>query len=404
MRIFRNDYDIIQGKESILIAFTLVTFFSFWVICMPDSTLYSGNASSVRKMLTYMILFIFPVVAIRTKGLIEKKHIPICFIPFIYWSITNFHVYQDAYPLNITGVIICSFFLLLNGNYKASLYVLMKRLLLLLSIFGILSYILYLGGMSPIQRVDYYGEKLGGYYYNYLLSVLYVKDGTARLCSLFNEPGYFGTITAILLCVEKIRLRKKENIIFLISGMLTFSLGFYFTLILYYIFENLRSPSKIILFLFLAILYLYVLPSFHTGIDGIDTILERIQISDGKINGDNRSNEYLDYILATTFIGDSYLWGMGRGYCEAMGVLSVSSYKTYLVEYGILGFCLLYIYYIIVACRCAKGNRDALLLVLIFFINIYQRPNVFNMIYYMMLFGGISYLKRQAQIKRKNLM
>lgn len=112
----------------------------------------------------------------------------------------------------------------------------------------------------------------------------------------------------------------------------------------------------------------------------------------------------MDYILATTFIGDSYLWGMGRGYCEAMGVLSVSSYKTYLVEYGILGFCLLYIYYIIVACRCAKGNRDALLLVLIFFINIYQRPNVFNMIYYMMLFGGISYLKRQAQIKCKNLM
>lgn len=401
MKIFQNDRDIVEGKKSILFPFAIVTFFSFWLICMTDSTLYSGNASLARKVLTYLILFLFPLAAIQIKGLIDKKHISICLIPFIYWAVTNFHIYQDVYPLNVTGIFISSFFLFLNSDYQASLYVLIKRLLLFLSICGIVSYGLYLIGIPPIQHVDYYGEKLGGYYYNYLVSVLYVKDGAARLCALFNEPGYFGTIIAILLCIERIQLKKIENIVFVIAGMLTFSLGFYFTIVLYYVFKNLRSPSKIILIITLAIVYLYILPSVHTGIDGVDEILNRIQFSDGKLNGDNRSSEYLDNLLAATFLSNSYWWGMGRGFSEAMGVISVSSYKTYLIEYGVLGFCLLYVYYIIQACRYAKGNHNAILLVIVFFINVYQRPNVFNMIYLVMLFGGISYIKKQTQVIKK---
>lgn len=398
MKILKNDYAFAEGRENILLLFVVLTFFSFWIACMQDSTLYSSKASLIGMVLSYMTLFIFPFVAMR-KSLVEYKHIPICIIPFIYWAFTTFHIYQNSYPLNITTNIICCYFLLLKSKYQASLYAMMKKLLLLLSICGIISYVLYLIGLSPIQKIDYYSKTLGGYYYNYLVSVLYVKEGSARLCSLFNEPGYFGTVIAILLCIEKLQLKEKGNIVFAIAGILTFSLGFYFTIVLYYILKKMHSPSKFFLIILLAIIYLYVLPSVHTGISGIDEILDRVQVSDGKLNGDNRSNEYLDYLLATTFLGDSYLWGMGRGYCETMGIISVSSYKTYLVEYGVLGVGLLYGYYIIKAFGYAKGNRNAILLVLIFFINVYQRPNVFNLLYLELLFGGISYIKMQAQIR-----
>lgn len=208
MNILKLDCNIVKGKKIILLPFGIITFFSFWLICMPDSTLYSGNVALLRTILIYLILFLFPLVVMHTKGVIDKKNIPICFIPFIYWAVTSFHIYQGAYPLNITGVIISSYFLLINSSYHASLYVMIKRFLLLLSICGIASYLLYLIGLPPFKRVEYYGEQLGGHYYSYWVSVLYVKDGTARLCSLFNEPGYFGTIIAILLCIERIQLKK----------------------------------------------------------------------------------------------------------------------------------------------------------------------------------------------------
>ena len=42
---------------------------------------------------------------------------------------------------------------------------------------------------------------------------------------LMNQ-GIFGTIIALILCSDKMNLKKKENIILLVAGIMTFSVAF----------------------------------------------------------------------------------------------------------------------------------------------------------------------------------
>ena len=94
-----------------------------------------------------------------------------------------------------------------------------------MSILGIIasfSFIFKLG--LPYEIVPYYfGDE---YYINYYFAYLYWggSEGVVfRLCGLFNEPGYFGTVSAILLINEKLHLKRISNLLLFIAGFFTFS-------------------------------------------------------------------------------------------------------------------------------------------------------------------------------------
>ena len=140
-----------------------------------------------------------------------------------------------------------------------------------------------------------------------------------------------------------------------------------------------------------AVVCLSVLSNISTGNETIDLFLRRIQFSNGKLIGDNRSNSIADSLLKDT-INNRPIWGFGEGYTSSK-TTGILTYKSYIINYGVVGFILMYGSLFLSAIYTYwKKNLEIIIYPLIFFISIYQRPNIFNLPYIILLFGGLAYI------------
>ena len=96
--------------------------------------------------------------------------------------------------------------------------------------------------------------------------------------------------------------------------------------------------------------------------------------------------------------GSKALFGYGNGYLSSIGYSSgASTYKTEIINYGILGFLIIYGLPIFAANKRAQKKRTAFALIICFTISIYQRPFIYSLVYFVVLFGGIEYILYKAQ-------
>ena len=121
-------------------------------------------------------------------------------------------------------------------------------------------------------------------------------------------------------------------------------------------------------------------------------IIERLQFGDGDIAGDNRSNDVLDYAVVSMLSSKNYMWGYGYGYASDLTTM-VLSYKSYILNFGLAGFALSFGTLLFAALKDVGKNVPLLLFVICFFISVYQRPNIFCLPYYVILLGGIQYMR-----------
>lgn len=315
-------------------------------------------------------------------------------VPIAYWLTVHIHTYARV-SWDVLNLVLLVSLLMLDSALLRKLFGYYRVFLVAMAAVGIACYAAYALSLPlPYDIVKYYNRN--DLYINYTVSFLYTtRSGLPlRLCGLFNEPGYFGTILALVLCADGLDLGKKSNGILLTAGCLTFSVAFFVLVAVYLMLRWHRKPWAVLLFVAAALFYLFVLPEIEFSDPNVADIVRRLTLVDGRLAGDNRVDGAVEAAFRRWLDSGKLLFGYGNGYAAMNG--SALSYKTYLMDFGIVGFLLVYGPLLAAALKGAGKDRRAICFVICFFLSIYQRTGVYCLPYFVVLFGGIEWARART--------
>lgn len=400
----------INKEKFCSIIFVMCALMIIFAPYQSDSTLSltSSLLSNIFKILLYtftglnIILIIFPI--LKYKKTILRKDLFQTIPMIIFVIISSFHTYDGS--ISFSGFLfslLWIIFALAPDNIKKRTFIYFKNAFIIICIAGIICYLSYdLNLFLPYKVVNYYNNNATvENYIDYKFIFLYRASSSislVRLCGICNEPGYFGTICALILCASSLNLKKKSNIIILIAGFLTFSLAFIITLVIYLLLKYLKDVRTVILTVLLTCFYLFLLPNIYTGNPTIDRFIQRMTITDEGLAGDNRTTDELEYVFDDV-VKNKPLFGYGEGYLKTQNLKGgVSSYKTYIIQYGFVG-CILLWGSLLLAALYKNKNYLSIIYIIAFFVNIYQRPNIMTLQYQILLFGGLAFINAKLRVK-----
>lgn len=410
MKFFGNSVFYKKNRVTIswLIAFfiTLSTVISGFAVMHSDSTI--GNP--IERRLFANIIWGCITLSLFVSFLFKKIRLsPIIFFPLVYFLLVGIDSYTTShFPFLILYEL--GVFCIMDNEVKLIVYKQYRTVLIIMAAIGIIIYAnTLLDGFIPYRLIPYYSP--GGIYYDYIIGyVLYaVEYSQTRLCGLFNEPGYFATILAMVLCIEGFELKKLGNVIMLISGVATGSLSFFVISAIYIGLLYLRK--NILKFVVICIvLAMSVIIIANTEFENPDMrrLSERLRVVDGVWVADNRSSTSIDKAFMEVIKKPKRaVWGMGTGYSgleEVRGSEGVSTYKTYVIDYGLFGFFLMYVCLFIYLFHANKQSIRSIVFLITYIASIYQRPQIYTLPFFVLLISGtelIRYTEKQDKVNKK---
>ena len=382
---------------------------------------FSIRRQSVLLWLIGIIIFCsFPTFLFWGKEAYAKLLVGICVI--LYFSIrrptlssqnvaplllTFFYILYSSFPgaegtASFINFAYCSLIFYFFTDEERTKYInLTRRMLAIILLLGILVYPLIVFNILPslyeipnnIRETTYYVypfsvvEDLSFAHPVYLLFHIY------RFNSIFDEPGVVGTLSALMLLIRPVfDRRNKENIIFLIAGILSFSLAFWVLITLVFLI-NLRLNWTTLL---TVLSFGCIIMLFREPLNEI--VFSRLEIEDGKMKGDNRIQE--DFQIAYRKFEQSNSLYFGRGNIAHQNYPGSATYKSIIFNQGIFGFMLYLAIFIWPVIKTGKWR--CYLFLLVFLINIYQRPYSISIIYLLILYAGTSYYSQITLPDRKH--
>lgn len=380
-------------SEHLILLMFILTIISSLAIYASDTTLSGAVTQNILRVIVYVCVVLSAII-ITIKNT-KKAYLPIAIlIPLVYVFIIYYNSYTKA-GFNALLLLELECFFLLEDVEKKKIYDYFKGYIYLLSLIGIIVYFCSIIGIPLLHTTVPYYDHTSTVYLNYGFTYLSRYGGVTRLCGLFNEPGYLGTMIAFVLCTENMNLKDKKNIIMFIAGCCTLSVAFFLIVALYTIITKVKDPKYIIPLVLLFAFYFFVLPHIHFSNVAVQRLVNRLSFANGALVGDNRSNSVIDGVLADVLSSPEYmLWGYGNGYTSTLTYLGgISTYKSYIINFGLVGFGLIFIPPILEAIRQSRMNRTIVIYIICFVLSIYQRPNIYSLSYFAVLYGGIIYMR-----------
>ena len=318
---------------------------------------------------------------------------------------------KHAFSLEWLIYIVPACFLLIPKKYQQDAYELYKLLFVLTLILPIIYYVLNIIGIhvpySSLESYEAIKISHNNYYkvypilgaqfthrYNPFLSEL-------RMSGIYDESGRLGTLAGLFLVSERFKIKHNwMNIIILIGGIFSFSLAFYMIVLLYFliiIIQN-RNTKRIAVIIGIAVAY-FVFISFDYSNPVLSYLKSRFLITSEGLSGDNRTSEGYLRIYNTLYSGSLFriLFGYGYGALGELRSLVMadgSSYKTLIYDFGYIGFLSQLIWLFAFSFKKWKwmnqnSRWQCVSVFLVYLLNMYQRPTMFNMYYLLIFFGGI---------------
>lgn len=204
-----------------------------------------------------------------------------------------------------------------------------------------------------------------------------------RFCGCYDEPGMVGTIAGIMLVVNRWNMRDWKNIVLLISGIFSFSLYFYMLQFLYFLFYA-RLRYKIVAFFLLIGLFLYLQNDELVN----KFLLARLDFSEGDFSGDNRTTASFDRWYRNFLFTADFWIGCGKGMAEIVDS-GGASYKHLIVDHGFIMFAIYMFSFLYLIWRNHSVSKNFLIISIVLFSLIYQRPFIFNYLYLFLLVSSI---------------
>ena len=200
------------------------------------------------------------------------------------------------------------------------------------------------------------------------------KYEIVRFQSLANEPGLLGTLCGLLLYStgDNKKLRYPFYV-FIVSGILTYSLAFYVLAIIYFLsrIKGVRSLKVIIPIVIVGALAIYAVRENVT-----ELIVERIESGDA----DNRSSWTLDLYFAKAWANGELLTGVGAHNFPDEIEGSNAGAKVWIIQFGFIGFVIIFITYILTYLQRKKGKMkwEDYVFLIAFWASFYQRQTIID--------------------------
>lgn len=319
--------------------------------------------------------------------------IPLCNVLInLIWAVA----FGAAIDFGFLTLITVSEVLILSKSSKIWVYNCFRTYTIIIATCGIICYFSFLLNLGlPFTIKNFYSGTDSQWYINYHISYIYFQNQTetSRLCGLYNEPGYFGTIAAFILIIEQFNLKRIGNIVILFAGLLTLSFAFCL-LIMIYLFIRYRKSRTIIGVIFILILAVTSVKFLDTNDGPASRLIDRFSIEDGKFKGDNRIKKNVEDAIDSMFDSYDFIIGMGPEAFEKLGLQGGNAgLKVYFFKYGLLGFSILWGLTLVMTLMYANWDRRCYLFIVLFFISTYQRCTFVTSDYMCLLFCGIDYIR-----------
>lgn len=239
-----------------------------------------------------------------------------------------------------------------------------------------------------------------------LFNYIDINADIPRFQSLYEEPGGVGNVAILFLFLTGNNPRYRfAHIISWISGIVSFSLGFYLLAAIYVLGQNIK-----IKYLLWAGLFLIVFANVPFIKDRFDQLIV-YRVQDRSVEEiDDRSNDILDAALVNS-VSDGTIWfGHGGVLPDSFQYYSgVSGAKPFIYKYGIIMTIITLAFYIIVFMRDSTRSkmllRKRLVFILFFGLSFYKSAVLFQpyfvLMYFLYPFSQIMHLDETNNINNK---
>lgn len=296
-------------------------------------------------------------------------------IPIFFMILVQLYVIRDqntnALIAAVLRIIIISIILLLNDKIKIDLFQFLTNSFAVILGISIFAWILFLIGIPFPYFETVFGDEqylFRNYYfflYNHMDDLLPVP----RFSSIFLEPGQLGMMTSFFLCANRFELRRKEVLVIFIATIFTFSLVAYILLAIsafvYFISYSKKPTVSAIGWILFLILFYYFFITYNNGNNVINNLIfSRFGSGDNEIVQNNRFSDEME-VYFNRFIGlDDLVSGIGSVQYEKLFLGANAGYKVFLIQYGVVGTLLIFLFYLTVV--IGKSTKMAWILLLVY--------------------------------------
>lgn len=363
------------------------------------------------KILTFIgLLFMcLQIWTIKNRGIFDYKIFFVVIIQICYYIFIGFY-HNDFSNINLVIQLISLFIIIIyiNGFIGFDLFVKSYVYAILgMAVGGTLIFFIHLFiGIKPFFEVQY--SESGTSYFLWLTTTnVYFDVSNIRLIrysGFFDEPGTFGLFSFFAIILNKIYFEnRKVEIILIILTVFTFSLAFYISMLLYFVFFYLNKSNfknVIIITSVLSFASFYIIENYEDeSISKIyDFTFKRFEMDDTGLAQNNRAsladhdkNVFYNYPML----------GSGKTNEEIYG----SNLFSVFAQYGLFGSMFYYAFLLYFICQIVlMNNKNFLFYLKILFlilINFYTRPEL-SSVFTLLVFVSIIYFIRYDRIKMNN--
>lgn len=312
----------------------------------------------------------------------------LCFIFPVFTSLLFFRFPNIGYLLSL--VYACIFFLL-KEEYRFRIYHYFIKILAFLLVLSIVEYITYNTTGFVIELGDVIRKQLAGDVYFIQGLFNFFTEWSFRFQSLADEPGRIGTLCGFLLFTTNLTYYKKEFVVFLLSGLLSFSFAFY-VLLGIYLLTHLKTRWGSVLIIFVVMGSVYWLVDEQVN----EYIIERYegQEYDNRISA-GFEEEYHRFLQSGSIFFGNGFGAANEGPWENQG--GNVGVKREFYDVGLIGLIFIVIGYSFLFLRFNGVHYQTLVLLMVIWISYYQRsdgnftPNIIIFFAYQLV--GVYYPK-----------
>ena len=352
----------------------------FFLISLP---FYVWSSNWIRHLAELVCLYLFIINAFKKSNIsFKQRSILILFILFVlYISLRNFR-----FVSLILNILLATVFIIPDKK-KLEFYETYKTCISIFLLVSVLVYIavLWLNIDIPYKIIDSLNTVKPDNYRAYPFLSVYDSDYgfvKYRFCGPYDEPGVIGTFSTIVLYGERYNLKDYRNIIFLISGICSFSMFFFVMTAVYYFIFNGKYAMSILFFAIVAlILYIGQEDEIISSL-----VFDRFEIYK---NGGGRTTDLFDNVYSKFIKTPDVLWGVGMEKTSKLLMQTGSStYKSIIYAYGLLGLFFVLVFWGYYAFSSIRKNKNIIVFCFLFGAAFYQRPSLFEP-YYCFLFAAV---------------
>lgn len=367
---------------------SLISAFLFFIKCRPYFVWEWSELSFAIISTILLSIFIFKV-NVRAK----RKKTPFIIIVSAYILIS----FLRGAHFGFLSYLLLAFIPFADEKFLNSVYEWFICIIAVTFAISILSLVAVLGGLQqPVGILDALNDVKDYSYIEYFMLVIptHVNVDSARFCSVFDEPGVVGTLSALVLIAENFNFKDKKLLVVLVAGIFSFSLFFYLIIVIYLL---LRAPAKYKIVTIISVFFLYLLTINNEVI--YDRIWARLEIgSDGLMEGDNRNTESLIALWDRYKYSPQILLGYGAKFVS--DYTDSASIQLFILRDGLL-FVILFLLSLYKLARYYISNfNEVVIIMIIMLCTLYQRPG-FCETEYLLLFS-IIIIKHQSYDRLNN--